>query len=88
MRLSNGSSGAILGAGGGAGAILGAGEGDLDMKNGDILLIVHNIASLRSLEIMPMFWGWGVVMWWGGGGSDFEICLDLQHFCHHFNFFI
>ena len=46
-----GSSGAIPGAGGGAGAILGAGEGDLDMKNGDILLIVHNIASLRSLEI-------------------------------------
>ena len=35
------------------------GEGDLDMKNRDILLIVHNIASLHSLQITPMYWGEG-----------------------------
>ena len=41
------------------------GEGDLDMKNRDILLILHNIARLRSLEIMLMYWreeGYHVVM--------------------------
>ena len=90
MRLSNGSSGAILGAGGGAGAILGAGEGDLDMKNGDILLIVHNIASLRSLEITPICWG-GWLSCGGGGGSAhppkkkiFEIFFYFEIFLEFF----
>ena len=86
MRLSNGSSGSIPGAGGGAGAILGAGEGDLDMKNGDILLIVHNIASLRSLEITPMCWG-GWLSCGGGGGSAHPPKKKLLKFFFILKFF-